>query len=136
MPMVDLPILQALKVKMKWHQGRQQLLALNVANADTPDYQARDFKQPTFKQLLEPQKPAGLAPVRTSSAHLAGHPLSAGGGFDRNRNVDFEVTPEGNAVVLEEEMMKVTQNQMDYQMATTLYSRGLGLLRTAIGRRG
>jgi flagellar basal-body rod protein FlgB len=32
-------------------------------------------------------------------------------------------------------MLKVASNQMDYQAATSLYSRGLGLLKTAIGRR-
>ena len=31
-------------------------------------------------------------------------------------------------------MMKVAANQMDYAMATTLYSRGLGLIKTALGR--
>jgi flagellar basal-body rod protein FlgB len=39
-------------------------------------------------------------------------------------------------VNLEDEMIKVAANQMDYQAATTLYSRSLGLLKTAIGKRG
>ena len=47
---------------------------------------------------------------------------------------DFEITPEGNGVTLEDEMMKVTSNQMDYQAVTTLYSRSLRLLKTALGR--
>jgi flagellar basal-body rod protein FlgB len=45
------------------------------------------------------------------------------------------VRPAGNAVDLESEMMKVAANQLDYQAATTLYSRSLGLLKTAIGKR-
>ena len=32
------------------------------------------------------------------------------------------------------EMMKVAQNQIDYQTATSLYSRSLGLIKTAIGK--
>jgi len=47
----------------------------------------------------------------------------------------YDVRPAGNAVVLEDEMMKVAANQMDYQAATTLYSRSLGLIRAAIGKR-
>ena len=43
--------------------------------------------------------------------------------------------PAGNAVNLEDEMIKVAANQMDYQAATTLYTRSLGLLKTAIGKR-
>ena len=41
-----------------------------------------------------------------------------------------------NGVTLEDEMMKVTTNQMDYQTVTTLYSRSMRLLRTALGRQG
>ena len=44
------------------------------------------------------------------------------------------MTPTGNGVSLEDEMMKVAANQMDFQAATTLYTRGLGLIRTAIGK--
>ncbi len=45
---------------------------------------------------------------------------------------DSETSSNGNSVVLEEQMMKVSENQMDYQTATTLYSKGLGLLRMAV----
>ena len=38
-------------------------------------------------------------------------------------------------MTLEDEMLKVAANQMDYQAATSLYSRSLGLIKTAIGRR-
>ena len=43
--------------------------------------------------------------------------------------------PTGNAVNLEDEMMKVAANQMDFQAATSLYSRSMGLFRTALGKR-
>jgi flagellar basal-body rod protein FlgB len=47
----------------------------------------------------------------------------------------YETRPAGNAVNLEDEMMKVSANQMDYAAATSLYTRSLGLLKTAIGKR-
>ena len=43
--------------------------------------------------------------------------------------------PAGNAVNLEEEMMKVAANQMDFQTATALYTRSLNLIKTALGKR-
>jgi flagellar basal-body rod protein FlgB len=46
----------------------------------------------------------------------------------------YEVRPTGNAVNLEEEMMKVAGNQMDYQTASALYTRSLNLLKTALGK--
>jgi flagellar basal-body rod protein FlgB len=46
----------------------------------------------------------------------------------------FEITPEGNGVTLEDEMMKVASNQLDYQTVTALYSRSLRILKSALGR--
>ena len=51
------------------------------------------------------------------------------------RKVSFEVRPAGNAVSLEDEMLKVASNQMDFQTATQLYARGLGLIKSALGKR-
>ena len=51
------------------------------------------------------------------------------------RSGKYEVRPAGNAVNLEDEMIKVAANQMDHQAAISLYSRSMGLLKTAIGKR-
>ena len=51
------------------------------------------------------------------------------------RSGKYDVKPMGNAVNLEDEMMKVAANQMDHQAAISLYSRSMGLLKTAIGKR-
>ena len=47
---------------------------------------------------------------------------------------DVETRPAGNSVNLEDEMMKVSANQMDYAAVTSLYSKSLHLLKTAIGK--
>ncbi len=47
----------------------------------------------------------------------------------------YNARPTGNAVNLEDEMIKVAGNQMDYQAVTTLYQRSLGLLKTVMGKR-
>ena len=59
----------------------------------------------------------------------------AGGGNGPSQQRRFETTPSGNGVNLEDEMMKVAQNNQDYQLAATLYQKSLGLMKTAIGRR-
>ncbi len=48
----------------------------------------------------------------------------------------FERTPSGNAVNLEDEMMKTAQNAQDYQLAASLYQKSLALMKIAIGRGG
>jgi len=55
------------------------------------------------------------------------------GPADAADQANFEVTPEGNGVSLEEEMMKVTANQMDFEAVSTLYTKSLALIRTALG---
>jgi Flagellar basal body protein len=69
----------------------------------------------------------------TDPAHITAS--SGSGAFATERPGKYEVRPAGNAVNLEDEMMKVAGNQMDYQAAISLYSRSMGLFRTALGKR-
>jgi flagellar basal-body rod protein FlgB len=77
---------------------------------------------------------ASLTLTRTDSGHIEGVGLSQSPFPNANAH-DFEVRPTGNAVNLEEEMMKVAANQMDFQTATALYTRSLNLIKTALGKR-
>ena len=130
MPISDIPIFSMLRTKLHWHQERQRLLAENVANADTPEFKPSDLAPPKFDAGASAVAPVTL--LRTSPAHLASSDSTAP--FDLQPGGDFEVVPTGNAVSLEDEMMKVAANQMDFQAATALYARGLGLIKTAIGK--
>jgi flagellar basal-body rod protein FlgB len=130
MPISEIPMFSMLKTKLHWTQERQKLLAENVANADTPEFKPSDLAPPNFDA-----RPSGVAPLtllRTSPAHLASADGTAT--FDRQPGRDFEIVPTGNAVNLEDEMLKVAANQMDFQAATTLYTHGLSLIKTAIGK--
>jgi flagellar basal-body rod protein FlgB len=129
MPISQIPIFSMLRTKMQWHQARQRLLAENVSNADTPKFKPRDLAP----MQLDRTRPAAVAMAQTRPGHMAGS--SGGTQFPLDRGGKFEVRPTGNAVSVEDEMLKVAANQMDYQAATALYARGLGLIKTALGRR-
>jgi flagellar basal-body rod protein FlgB len=131
----DLPVLSALRTKMQWHQERQRVLAENISNSDTPNFKPHDLVEPKFDR--NGSSAAGsmgaLAMMRTSASHIA---VSGGGQtFNTDGKGGFQTRPAGNAVNLEDQMLKVSANQMDYAAATSLYSRSLGLLKTAIGKR-
>jgi flagellar basal-body rod protein FlgB len=130
----DLPVLSALRTKMQWHQERQRVLSENVSNSDTPNFKPRDLVEPKFGPTGARGGTMGsLAMMQTTSGATIA--ASAGGqSFDVNGKVGFETRPAGNAVSLEEEMMKVSANQMDYAAVTSLYSKSLHLLKTAIGK--
>jgi len=131
MPITNIPLLSMLRTRMQWHQDRQRLLAENIANADTPKFRPHDLAPPDFSR---PPQPGDLALTRTSPVHLAASSSGAASQFQPDRRESFEVRPAGNAVNLEDEMMKVAANQMDYQAATQLYARSLGLIKMALGR--
>ena len=130
MPISDIPIFSMLRTRMQWHQERQKVLAENVANADTPKFRPRDLKLRDFGKQVQQ---ASVRLAATNPAHIAGS--DATGSFATDRNNRYDVRPAGNAVNLEDEMIKVAANQMDYQAATSLYSRSMGLFRTALGKR-
>jgi flagellar basal-body rod protein FlgB len=132
----DIPILSMLRTRLDWSQERQRVLAENVANADTPNYRARDLSPLRFQEPAQVQEASVslVSLVRTEGGHMGA--LDQGGSpFQSASTSGYEMRPTGNAVNLEEEMMKVAANQMDYQAASALYTRSLNLLKTALGKR-
>ena len=128
----DLPILSALRTRMQWHQERQRVLSENVSNSDTPNFKPRDLVEPKFNSSGASGPMGSLAMMRTSASHLA--PSGGASSFAQNAKAGYETRPAGNAVNLEDEMLKVSSNQMDYAAVTSLYSSRLHLLKVAIGK--
>jgi flagellar basal-body rod protein FlgB len=133
MGLMDMPVFAALTDKMRWHQARQGLLAENVANADNPGFKGSDLRQYSFDDRLRAVTPPTVSTATTQKHHYATS-LSPDSGFEAVDMVNFEVTPRGNGITLEDEMMKVTGNMMDYQAATSVYQKSVKILRTALGK--
>ena len=134
----DLPLVSMLRTRMQWHQTRQKLLAENVANADTPGFRPKDLAEPRFSTggAASPAaglRGGGLALAPADGITLAG--VQSGDAPGTKASARFETKPSGNAVNLEEEMMRVAQNQSDYALAAGLYEKSLKMLRTAAGKR-
>jgi flagellar basal-body rod protein FlgB len=136
MAITDIPILSMLRTRLEYAQERQRVLAENVANSDTPNYHARDLVAPKFEEpgQITTATVSSVSLTRTESGHIGGIG-SSGSAFRTESAGNYDVRPTGNAVSLEDEMMKVAANQMDYQAATALYTRSLNLLKIALGKR-
>ncbi len=130
MPISNIPLFAMLRTRMHWHQERQNVLANNVANADMPNFRPRDLVPPRMEQMTAT---GSVNMMRTSVGHING--LSGDGTQFQMNASGYEARPSGNSVDLEDEMIKVAANQMDFQAATTLYTRSLNLLKTALGKR-
>src|SRR5690606_4168516 len=122
-----------LRDRMAGPQTRQTLLAENIANSETPGYRGRDLAPFSIADAARPASGVSVATRATNARHfsVAGSGSASSGARALN---SFEVTPEGNGVTLEDEMMKLSTNQMDYQAATTLYTRSMRLLKIALGK--
>ena len=120
-----------MKQKLDYLSERQGVLAQNIANADTPNYQAMDIAEPDFAKMVSgaAQKlPMAVTdPKHLSSAGTAGAFIAA------KRKTTAELNPNGNNVAIEEEMSKTAQNQAEYQKVLNLYGKMITMFKTAIG---
>ncbi|MGA7712087.1 MAG: flagellar basal body rod protein FlgB [Rhizomicrobium sp.] len=136
MDLPAIPLLSMLKERMSWLNQRQNVLSQNVANVDTPGYTARDLKPIDFANALKAATSSssfsnGL--MVTNPRHIAMSPRAASS-FDDQTTPDIESDPSGNSVSLEQEMIKVADTQAQFQAATNLYAKAIGMMKTAIGK--
>jgi flagellar basal-body rod protein FlgB len=123
-----------LKTSMTFYTQRQKVLAQNIANIDTPGFQARDIPKPDFGKTLA--RTTTLSMVGTSPMHQGG---TLGKGTGGLRTVDdrktFETTPTKNDVTLEDQMAKISDTGAQYQISSSLLKKYMGLYRSALGNR-
>jgi flagellar basal-body rod protein FlgB len=81
-----------------------------------------------------PAAVSSVALATTEPGHMTGFGLSRPS-FRSERTGSYQVRPTGNAVNIEEQMMKVAANQMDYRAATAVYMRSLNLIKTAVDKK-
>ena len=127
----QLKLFHMMKERMDWLSQRQKVLAQNVANADTGNYEAKDLAPQDFRKLLQKQSTATAIPlVATSPAHQKGQ-----GGANQfrytNRHEYYEVTPAGNAVTLEEQMLRMSETREQYKLTTQLYKKYSNMFKLA-----
>lgn len=126
-----IPLFSAMKNRMAWLSRREAVVAQNIANSDTPDYQAQDLPQPAFQDLVGPMA-GGVALRQTNSAHLTGHatpPVALRAKTDRH---PMEAAPDGNTVVIEEQMAKLNDTAIAHRLTTQLYRKHLAMVRSAL----
>ena len=127
MNLTSVPLLDVLRERMSWLSARQNVLSQNVANVDTPGYSAIDLKPVDFEKVLKDATDSsefqgGL--TVTDPNHISVAPQSSG--------YDKSIDQTGDAVSVEEEMMKVADTQAQYQAATNIYAKAISMMRTAI----
>ena len=124
---------QALAASLKYRQLRQELIASNIANAETPGYKAKkiDFEE-ALQRALDTDEQQTLK--TTDSKHFN----VGGGGFNNLQPEIYEdangiVSPDGNTVDRDSEMAEMAENKIMYDASVQLLNKKLGLMKYAVG---
>ncbi len=127
----SIPLFGAMKAKLSYLSERQSVLAQNIANADTPDYRARDIEAPDFKKMIGDASQK-LPLTVTNRQHVSSSGTSMAFTAVKRKST-YEQSPVGNNVAIEEEMMRIAENQAEYQKVLNLYRKTITMFRTALG---
>jgi flagellar basal-body rod protein FlgB len=133
----DISLFQAMGSKMKYLNHRQRVISQNIANADTPNFQPKDLTKVDFGRVLK--KISGdnsIQMVSTNANHMPALGKTTEKARVREQKDTYEVSPDKNGVVLEEQLIKSNDVQMNYNLMVNLYRQNVDLIRTSLGRRG
>lgn len=121
-------LLDLAEQRLTWLDRQQSVLARNVANANTPGYQPRDLRP--FTDALA--NASAITPVQTQPNHLPGTVDTTSGAeiIDRSQTASLD----GNAVGLDEQLVKVAEADSNHQLAATIYKTYMNMFNTALGR--
>ena len=119
---------QALSLRTQRHQ----VLASNIANADTPQYKARDFNFEAAMQgaMAGRAEGGGLSLNRTSGRHQSGSGMS--GPANLQYRTETQSAVDGNTVDMDVERTQITENAVQYQVLTQLIGDKFKGLRSAL----
>ena len=137
MPGQDMTLMNAMLRKMDWAESRQKVIAQNIANADTPHYQPQDIAEPDFRSMLESTTSrislgaASLATTNSKHMQLGGHGGTVQAGEPKTMRNTYETSPSGNAVVLEEQLLKQNMNAADHMFISNLYQKNIDMLKAS-----
>lgn len=129
--LAQVDVFDAMKSKLRYLSARQSVISQNIANADTPQYKAKDLESVNFMEA-QTQKSRSVGLTTTHPGHIGGQRSSMPYKTTSFTSA-YETAPNGNNVVLEEQTVNMTQNNLEYQTTVNLMRKLNGLMKTAIG---
>jgi flagellar basal-body rod protein FlgB len=126
----SIKLMSLMKTSMAWHAENQDVLAQNIANADTPGYKPKQLVKLDFERLALAEAHR-LEMRATSPNHISGTQVSQE--FrDETQRKTFETTPVKNSIAIEEQMAMVSKNKIEFDTVSNLYRKTAGLFRIAV----
>ncbi len=125
--------MQFQEVALRLREQRQQVLASNIANADTPNYKARDFNfSQAMQHALAPSGANAAELSTTNPAHLSAGSGAVVGGVPLQYRAIRQGSVDGNTVDMDVERNQFTDNALRYEASLTMISGQIKNLLAAI----
>ena len=129
---LDFDIFRLAGAALDHASARQSVVAQNIANADTPDYRARDIEP--FEAMYDRLSGRELAMRATRKGHIGA--VQDNPKFEASEATAFGAeAPNGNNVSLEDQMFRGAQVKGQHDLALGIYQKSLTILRTAVARK-
>lgn len=138
MTMEGIGLFSGIKAKMDYLNTAQKLVSENIANADTPGFRPKALGEADFasivKQSMDTRGPGRkIVPAATQDGHLSSMSSNADGtARTREMRQTYEISPDGNAVVLEEQMIQANKHMIDYNTMLRVFKKNTTMLNMAV----
>ncbi len=132
MNLADIPIFSMLRSRLGYLSERQKVIAQNIANSDTVRYVGQDLKPFAFDAKVQMHQAQSVGAMAvTQPGHMSPKNERRVGQVKAVKSPDSETTLNGNSVVLEDEMLKMSDARLDYDAAISFYQKSMNMLRMA-----
>lgn len=128
---LNLDILTTARALAAHAADRQNVIAANIANADTPGYRARDMTP--FSDSFDSAAARPFDMRATRPGHIRDEPRAHSAEI-KTTTAFGAAAPNGNTVSLEDQMMRSAEVRHSHDLALGVYRKSLDILRISLGR--
>jgi len=125
-------VLRFQQTALSLRAARQELLASNIANADTPNYKAKDVNFADALRNALAGTSTELPAVKTSPMHLSGNTGSSILGAPVMYRKPIQASADGNTVDMDVERAQFADNALRYEASVKFVSEEMKMMLAAI----
>lgn len=130
----NIGLMRGIGGKMNYLNQSQIVTSENIANADTPNYVPRKLNDVDFESVMKAARNRPSIGQAVTNPNHIGANRKIGEADAKDARQVYEASPDGNAVIIEEQLLKAGQTQADYNLITNLYRKNVGMIKFIVAQ--